>query len=198
MQSSINRSRIKICTQTPQGFVNLSKPVSIIQAARCSSICTHRICSSLCNAASSLIRISVRTRPLISANSFSIWWTTRSGIVIFSVQTLVFKTKTEYSKTRVDPWGFLSGLPPLQAKSRKLLAILALVVTPSTSVSLRTGAFRSPLARGCPCSLWQMTVGPPFTRGHLYFQASFPWRLLWLWRCLRTPSTGGYSRIGSP
>ena len=68
----------------------LSQTFFLIQVARCSSIRTRRIYSNLCDAASSLIRISLCTCPQITANFSSLWWwASRSGLYFFFFQTLI-------------------------------------------------------------------------------------------------------------
>ena len=97
----------------------LSKPPSLFQAACFSNIRTRRICSSLYDEASSLIRMSLRTRAWVAANSDIIKRISCFGKVIFRTQI-----KTKCLKLTFSCRSRCLGLPP---KSPGFLAILALM-----------------------------------------------------------------------
>ena len=140
-----------------------------------------------------------------AAKSTIIRRTSHSGIVLFSVQNLLFKTRIEYSETHVHLWGSttstksrLAFLLGAGANAGACALFGALLGISSTGGISHTSTPPGALDRaGDISALWQMIVGSPFNLGHLYFQARFPWLLLWYWRCPRVPSTCSTSHTGA-
>ena len=94
----------------------LSEPFFLIQVARCSSILTLYNCSSLCDAASSLTRISLHTHAGTIAKSATIRRTSHSGIVF-----LIFVSPCTQDGTRV----YKKSRSPVGLPAQGSLAMLA-------------------------------------------------------------------------
>ena len=163
---------------------------------------TRRICSSLCDAASSLTRMRLRTRPRVIAKSATIKQTSRSGKVIF---------------TNSDKNGVLGTYVHLEVSLLKATSTKSRFPghtgardAPSAGVSSRTGTFlgaldRWRLERWRPTALLQPSRCSPQlscrVRGVFFGFTStsrrVPWRLLW-WRSPRAPSIGVTLHTGAP
>ena len=127
----------------------------------------------MCVAASSLTGISLRTRPRVIAISTSIRHTLHLGIVIFFLSNACIQDINGVFENSLSPDGL-----PLRATSKK--SKLASLRVSSTGGTSRTSAHPGALDRADDIHpLCLMIVGSPFNRGHLHFQASFPWLLLW-------------------
>ena len=181
----------------------LSKPPFLFQAACFSSIRTRRICSSLCDEASSLSQMSSRKRQTIAANHAIIKQTSCFGIFIFSNSDKngVFETHVR-SPVGLATQSYLQDIriPWQYWRSRSSF----------DRVSSRTGALLSaldqwPLGRRRSTALLQPRRYYPQLfyrdRGVLFayipLQASFPRLLLW-WHFPRAPSTDGALHTGAP
>ena len=180
----------------------LSKSFCLIQVARCSSILTLRICFSLCDAVSSLTRMSLRTRPRIIAKYVTIKQTSHSGKLFF--RTL---NETQYLELMFTCGPPCSKLSPQSLGSLAILALAALLrpMSPralalSSKLSIG-GVFDRDAPRG---SFNPADVLPSCLAGVMGFSSVLPplsrrvpWRLLW-WYSPRAPSTGGTLHIGAP
>ena len=136
------RLRVSACISATASI--LTQPPSFFQAACFPSISTRRTYSSLCDAASSLNRMSLCKRPRVMAKSANIKPTSHAKIVIFPFQALAFKMKPDYSKTRVHLWASLLRATIIKCR---LPGDTGARGAPSTGVSSRTGALLIALDR---------------------------------------------------
>ena len=128
------RLRVRACFSAIASIP--SKPPSLFQATCFSRIRIRRIFSSVCVAATSLVRLSLRTRSRVMAKSAIIRRTSHSGIrSYFCFQTLVFQDESRVFKNSRSPVG-LYHLHKVQAHI-SLKQVLTLFSVLSSAFSRR-------------------------------------------------------------